>query len=367
LCLRLAAAAGTDHELGGQYFDCRCERRIFDPGEQAMGGTAAEVAERLADRRQPRIDEPAGVHVVEPGHRHIGRDPDACPLEFAQHSDGHLVVGAHHGLRQRLAGEQRPGGRDAAVLREVTLDDRRDAAARAGRDGLLECQPPFRRVRRVVRAGHEAESLVLVLLGQMPGHGRHPADVVAEENVHRGLLAAAGDDDDGYLLGQSTQFALFHDFLGDEQAVGLPGQRTHPLAEQLAGTAEGQQQRVLGPAEDVLGRVHDVVDEQQAGALDVDFVGAAVQADQPDDVLPPPGKAAGRRVGDEAERLDHGQHALAGIGMHQVGPAQHPGHGGGRHRRHPGDIVDRRHADPFDMSGACLAMSPLTWPRTWGR
>ena len=37
------------------------------------------------------------------------------------------------------------------------------------------------------------------------------------------------------------------------------------------------------------------------------------------------------------------------VGMHQVGPAQHPGHGGDRHPGHLGDVVDRGHAGPIDI------------------
>jgi hypothetical protein len=330
VALRLAAAARADDESGGQYLHCRGEGRIVDPGQQAVGGADAEVADRLADRGQLRLDDLTGVHIIESGHRHVGRDPDARPLQFAQHADRHLVVRAHHRLRQVLAGEQGSGGGDSAVFREVALDDLDDAAARVGRDRVLERQPPLGRVRRrVPRARHEAEPLVLVLLDQVAGHAGHAGHVVAEVDVDRGLIATAGDDDDRQRLGQGPQFRLAEHFLGDEQPVGVAGQRAHSLAEQLTGAAEGQQERVLGPAQDVLGRVHDLVHEQQAAALDVDLVGAAVKPHQPNDVLPPPGEAAGGRVGDEAERLDDGKYPLAGVGLHQVGPAQHPGHGGG--------------------------------------
>jgi hypothetical protein len=360
LFLRLAAAAGADDELSGQHLDGRRERRRVDPGEQPAGRAAAEVAQRLADGGQRRVDDAAGVHVVEPGHRYVRRAADARALQLAQYADGHLVVRAHHGVRPRLAGEQGPGGGQPAVFGEVPLDDLGDAAARARRDSPLEGEPPFHRVGRVRRPGDEAQPAVAVLPGQVPGDGRDAAGVVAQEDVKRGLVAAPGDDDDGQLAGQGVQFALVQDLLGDEQAVDLAGQRVDPLAELLAPAAESQQQRVLGPAQHRLGRVHDVVDEQQAAALDVDLVGAAFKPDEPDDVLPPPGQAAGRRVGDEAERLDDREHPLACRGMHPVRPAEHPGHGGGRHPGHPGDIVDRRHADPVNMIGAALMMAAVT-------
>jgi len=88
-------------------------------------------------------------------------------------------------------------------------------------------------------------------------------------------------------------------------------------------------------------------------ALDVDLVGAAFQADQPDDVLSPPGQAARRRVGDQAERLDDGEHALPRIRMHQVRPPQYPRHSGGRQPGHPG-VIDRGHADRINMIGSAL-------------
>src|SRR6185437_3651442 len=197
--------------------------------------------------------------------------------------------------------------------------------------------------------GEEAEPLVLVLLDQVSGDRRHAPGVVAEEDVHSGLVPAAGDDDDRYLGGQRVQLAVAEYLLGDDEAVHLAGQRAHPLLEQLTAAAEGQQQGVLGPAEHSLGRVHDVVDEQQAAALDVDLVGAPLQAHEPDDVLAPPGKTARRRVGYEAERLDDGEHPLAGIRVDQVRAAQHPGNGGDRHPRHLGDVIDRGHAELSDM------------------
>jgi hypothetical protein len=188
------------------------------------------------------------VHVVEPGHRHVRRDPDPGLPQLAQRADGHLVVRADQGLWQRLAAEQGAGGGDAAVLGEVALDDLGDATAQAGGDALLEGQPPFRGVRRVPRAGEEAEPLVLVLLGQVPGDRGHAAGVVAEEDIGRGLAAAPGDDDDRQLGGQRPQLGVIEDFLRDDEAVDLAGERAHPLVEQLSPAAEGQQQRVLGPA-----------------------------------------------------------------------------------------------------------------------
>ncbi len=188
-----------------------------------------------------------------------------------------------------------------------------------------------------------------MLSGEMPREGRHAGDVVAEEDVRRRLVAAAGDQDDGYLLGQGPQFSLIEDLLGDEQAVDLADEGTDPLLELLAAAAERQQQGVLGAAQHRLGRVHDVVDEQQAAALDVDLVGAPVDPDQADDLLPPPGEAARRRVRDEPERLDDGEHALARIRVHDTGPAQDARDGSGRHPGHAGDVVDGRHEKSLSL------------------
>jgi hypothetical protein len=340
--------------LSWQYLHCRGERRVVDPGEQPAGGPAAKVAKRLADRGQRRVDDPAVVHVVEPGHRDVGRDPHAPLLQLADEADGHLVVRAHHGLRQRRAAEQGPGGRDPAVLREVTVDDLGNAGARVGGDDLLEREPPGHGVRRVLGARDEAQPLVPVVLDQVPGDRGHAAGVVAAEDVHRVLVGPAGDDDHRYLGGQRAQFARREDFLGHDQAVDLPRERPHPLLEQLVTGAEGQQQRVLGPAQRRLGGVHDVVDEQQAAALDVHLRDAPLHGHQPDDVLPPPGEAARRRVGHEAERLDDGEHALPRLRMDQVRPAHYPGHGGDGHPRHLGDVVDSRHTDPIIIIGVVL-------------
>ena len=56
---------------------------------------------------------------------------------------------------------------------------------------------------------------------------------------------------------------------------GLGGEGAYALVELLPADAERQQQGVLGPAQRLLGRVHDVVDEHQTAALDVDRVGTA--------------------------------------------------------------------------------------------
>jgi hypothetical protein len=93
----------------------------------------------------------------------------------------------------------------------------------------------------------------------------------------------------------------------------------------------------------MLGRVHDVVDEQQAASLDVQLVGAADQARQGDDVLPAPGEAARRGIRHEAELGDDAEHALAGVRADEFGAAQHAGHGGGRDTGDPGDIIDGCH------------------------
>jgi hypothetical protein len=115
--------------------------------------------------------------------------------------------------------------------------------------------------------------------------------------------------------------------------------------ELLPPGAERQQQRALGMAQHRLGRVHDLVDEQQIGALDVDLVGTAFQGHEADDVLTPAGEAPGGGVRDESERLDHRQHPLARVRVDQLGSAHDPGHGGCGHSRHARDVIDGGHVN----------------------
>src|SRR3984957_5217437 len=68
-----AAAGSADDDLGGQDLRPRDQARAGDPGHEAVRRAAAELVDRLADRRQRRVDDPAGVQVVEPGHRYIRR------------------------------------------------------------------------------------------------------------------------------------------------------------------------------------------------------------------------------------------------------------------------------------------------------
>ena len=65
----------------------------------------------------------------------------------------------------------------------------------------------------------------------------------------------------------------------------LPDRARTRCSNAWAAGAERQQQGVLGIPQHRLGRVHDLVDEQQALALDVDLGAAAFQADETDDVL----------------------------------------------------------------------------------
>ena len=70
----------------------------------------------------------------------------------------------------------------------------------------------------------------------------------------------------------------------------------------LAAETKRQQQRVFRVPQHRLSRVHDLVDEQQAFALDIDFTGATLQGHQADDVLAATAEPLGRGVGHESPR-----------------------------------------------------------------
>ena len=172
---------------------------------------------------------------------------------------------------------------------------------------------------------------------------RHAGDVVRDQHVQLGLVALAGDDDDGYPLRQAAEFLGGHELFRHEQAIDLAGQRADPLLKLLAAAAEAQQQGVPGPAQHELGRVHDLVDEQYAVLLDIHLGAAALQGGETDDVLPAIAESLGIGIRDEIECLDHREHALARVLIHQRRPAHDPGHRGRRNTGHPGDVVDGRH------------------------
>lgn len=303
----------------------------------------AEVTQWLADRRQRRVHYPAGVDVVIPGQRHVRGHPDACPLEFQQHADCHLVVGARDRLGEPAAAEHHPGGRDPACLGEVAVDDLLKHAAGRGERDLLEGGPPFGGVGGVAGAGDQAQPAVPVVAGEVRGEGGHARRVVAEHHVQSGLVPAAGDEDDRNPPGQGAEFPGGHDLLGDEQPVDLARQRAHATFKPFALGVQREQQRPFGAAQDRLGRVHDLVGEQQAASLDVHLVRAAFQGHQADDVLPAAGESPRRGIGDEVERLDHGEHTLARVLAHQVRSAQHPGDGGRGNPGHACHIINGSH------------------------
>lgn len=77
-----------------------CRDALEEPG----AGPLAQQAHRLMDCGQRRLARHAVVDVVEPDHSDLFRHPDAGLGERAQHSDGHLIVGGDHGIREVFPG-----------------------------------------------------------------------------------------------------------------------------------------------------------------------------------------------------------------------------------------------------------------------
>ena len=75
------------------------EAREGDAVEQAGTGSLPECAQRLVDGSERRIGQAGGIEVIEASHGDLVGDADAGCDEGAQHADGHLVVGAHQGVR----------------------------------------------------------------------------------------------------------------------------------------------------------------------------------------------------------------------------------------------------------------------------
>src|ERR1039457_5727648 len=104
-------------------------------------------------------------------------------------------------------------------------------------------------------------------------------------------------------------------------AAALARQRPSPPRVRLATGAERQQQRAPGAPQHGLGGVHDLVHEQNAAALDVDLVHAALKGDQANDVLTPRGPPLRSTVWHESELLNHLNDALARFRVNKIGAA----------------------------------------------
>src|SRR5512142_255525 len=95
-----AAAAAPQYQFGRQQLYPGWQAGCRDALEQPVAGPFAEPAHGLVDGGQRRLAQVAGEDVVEPDHGDLFRYPDPGRGERSQDSDGHLVVGGDHGVRE---------------------------------------------------------------------------------------------------------------------------------------------------------------------------------------------------------------------------------------------------------------------------
>ena len=205
--------------------------------------------------------------------------------------------------RPRPAGS--PGRQLAADRGEPALEGPARGGARVLGEHFLEGAAPGPRVRRVGRAGDVEQPGPAVHLDEVADERLGPGTVVGVDDVDVRLVRRAGDQHDRQPGRQPGQLLRADDALGDQQPVDLAGHRLQPLVGGVAGLEERDQQRPADLAQRGLDAAQHLLDEQQAGLLDVGIGAAALDGDQADHLLALPGQALRRPVRDIAERLDH--------------------------------------------------------------
>src|SRR5205814_5155690 len=181
-----------------------------------------------------------------------------------------------------------------------------------------------------------------VVFDQVPDQRAHARLVVAA-NVHRALLRASGQRDDGDRLGELADGGGGQHAVVEDHAVGLAGDGRNAGGDLLVGVTDRAHQHVEAAAlrGDVDASVDDV-DEEEAFVLALEVGLLSPSEDDPHDFLQAVGERPGRTVGDEAKLLDRANHALAGVGARAALAVENPGHRGDGDAGLAGDVVDRQ-------------------------
>src|SRR6476661_4087603 len=90
---RRAAAGGADDQVGRDDLGAAGGGRAGDALVEEVGGAGAELAHRLADRREPGLDVASGHHVVPAHDRDVLRDAQHAAAQPHHDGEGELVVG----------------------------------------------------------------------------------------------------------------------------------------------------------------------------------------------------------------------------------------------------------------------------------
>ena len=269
-----AAAALPQHEFRRQQFDARAEARVGDAIEHAGAGPLAQLAHRLVDRGQRRVEQAAGIDVVKADHGHLVGDAHPRRGERPHDADGHLVVGAHDRLRQRpaLPGQQVFPGPLATADAEDPLDRADQLALRITAEHVLQGESPLAGVGRVRRPVDMEQAPHAVFGDEVGDDGGRAREVVGGHHVGRPLARGPGDDDHGDPGRQALDVTGGDESLADEDPVDLARQRVKPAEVRLAevlGLHERDQERPVVVADERLDPAQYLVVVQQAHVLDV--------------------------------------------------------------------------------------------------
>jgi hypothetical protein len=190
-------------------------------------GPFAQQAHRLVDGGQRRLASRAVVDVVEPDHGDLFRHPDAGRGERAQHPDGHLVVGGHHGIREVIPGfREDPPSRCQAAFNVERAGGRADqTGGRMVAQRLLKPDPPLGRVRHAGRAVDVIYPAFAVLFNQVRNDGGRPGPVIGGDYVNFRFGGVARDDGHRHPAGQPLQQRGREAAGTDQYPVHLAGDR----------------------------------------------------------------------------------------------------------------------------------------------
>ena len=331
---------------GGRAHDERVRQghrhRVLDVAaqdvEQQPHRGLAQLAHRLPDRRQRRVEVLREPDVVEADDRDVvGHGQPALP-HGVEHADGHLVVEAEDAGGRPRPAEQLLARGDARLDREVAAGDG-DRHARAVAVG-----PGHRPLHAIAaeRAGHRAgddadvavSQLAQVIhglegrLGVVDVHARHAQARAELAAVHHRRLAVRQRP-------HQARRRLRQPVAEEDQAVGfaaLQHERVLLLA-LLVVLGVAEQHRIPGALRGALDALQDHREERVGDVGHGDQQLAGAQRAQ----------ALGGGVGGVAQRVDGLHDRRPGGGVDELGPGQHPRHGGRRDPGFPCHVANRRH------------------------
>ena len=209
----------------------------------------------------------------------IAGDGRAGLLELEEHADGHLVVGAGHGLRSGAERQQRAGRGRAARLGESPSSTGPRTQPGCSATACRNASSRSRASGESAWAGEEAETPVAVILDQVPGQRPHPRGVVHRHDVQfRRPAGRDGDHRDAPGERRTCSAAsLPTSSATSSRSPCRTAQRLHLPLERLARLLKASSSEQSVPRSTHRPRGHQLVHEQRAVLLDPDLGDAVFQ------------------------------------------------------------------------------------------